>query len=101
MSLLRDIRIIKKDMKEIKKVLIGENELTDLEKIYRDYKFFADNRGEKLLGEQGLLDEYNQFMNECENILFGGSVMLVDLKIEIPKPSLALEKFKDRFKKFF
>lgn len=98
MGLIRDIKKIKEDLQKIKMILTGDDEITELEKEYREYKFFADTRGMKLLADKGLVDEYNAFMNECENVLFSD---VNSLKIDIPKPSDALEKFKNKFNKFF
>lgn len=100
--MLKDLKAIVKLLGEIKELLKGNDEMSELEKEYREYKFFADSRGEKLLAEQGLLDEYNAFMSECEEIIFAdNSVSTFAVKIELPKPSPALEKFKNRFNKFF
>ena len=99
--MLKDLKAIIKLLGEIKELLKGNDEMSDLEKEYREYKFFADSRGEKLLAEQGLLDEYNAFMSECEEIIFAdNSVSTFAVKIELPKPSPALEKFKNRFNNF-
>lgn len=94
--MLRDIKEILKNVREIKELLVGSEEMTDIEKQYKEYKYFADVRGQKLLADKGLLDEYNQFMSECEETLFGDNRELV-----LPKPSPQLEAFKNKFKKFF
>lgn len=94
--MLREIKEILKNVREIKELLVGNEEMTDIEKQYKEYKYFADVRGQKLLAERGLLDEYNAFMNECEETLFGDNRELV-----LPKPSKELEAFKNKFKKFF
>ena len=100
--MLKDLKAIMKLLREIKELLVGKNDMTDLEKQYQEYKYLADTRGQKLLAEQGLLDEYNSFMSECEEIIFSeNSVSTFAVKIELPKPSPALEKFKNRFNKFF
>lgn len=98
MSMMKDIKRIKVDVKEIKDMLIGGNNMNKLEKQYKDYKFFADSRGMKMLSENGLVDEYNEFMSECEALLFQD---VETLKIELPKPSAGLEAFKNKFNKFF
>lgn len=98
MSLVKDVKQIKVNVKEIKEILVGGNEMTDLEKQYKEYKFFADARGMKMLSDKGLVDEYNEFMTKCEEILFGESETY---KLELPKPSSALEAFKNKFNKFF
>ena len=100
--MLKDLKAIVKLLREIKELLVGKNDMTDLEKQYQEYKYLADTRGQKLLAEQGLLDEYNSFMSECEEIIFADEkVSTFAVKIELPKPSPALEKFKNRFNKFF
>lgn len=99
--MLKDLKAIVKLLREIKELLVG-NDMTDLEKQYQEYKYFADTRGQKLLAEQGLLDEYNEFMTAAEEIIFvDNSVSTFAVKIELPKPSPALEKFKNKFNKFF
>lgn len=100
--MLKDLKAIVKLLREIKELLVGKNDMTDLEKQYQEYKYLADTRGQKLLAEQGLLDEYNAFMSECEEIIFTDEkVSTFAVRIELPKPSPALEKFKNRFNKFF
>ena len=100
--MLKDLKAIVKLLREIKELLVGKNDMSDLEKQYQEYKYLADTRGQKLLAEQGLLDEYNAFMSDCEEIIFSDEkVSTFAVKIELPKPSPALEKFKNRFNKFF
>lgn len=100
--MLKDLKAIVKLLGEIKELLIGKDDMTDLERQYQEYKYLADTRGQKLLAEQGLLDEYNSFMSECEEIIFvDEKASTFAVKIELPKPSPALEKFKNRFNKFF
>ena len=100
--MLKDLKTMIKLLGEIKELLVGKNDMTDLEKQYQEYKYLADTRGQKLLAEQGLLDEYNSFMSECEEIIFTDEkVSTFAVIIELPKPSAALEKFKNRFNKFF
>ena len=100
--MLKDLKAIVKLLGEIKELLIGKDDMTDLEKQYQEYKYLADTRGQKLLAEQGLLDEYNSFMSECEEIIFvDEKVSTFVVKIELPKPSAKLEAFKNKFNKFF
>lgn len=100
--MLRDLKAMVKLLGEIRDLLKGKDEMSDLEKQYQEYKFFADSRGEKLLAENGLLDEYNEFMTAAEEIIFADEkVSTFTVKIELPKPSPALEKFKNKFNKFF
>ena len=100
--MLKDLKAIVKLLREIKELLVGKNDMTDLEKQYQEYKYLADTRGQKLLAEHGLLDEYNAFMTECEEIIFTDEkVSTFAVRIELPKPSSALEAFKNKFNKFF
>lgn len=90
-------------LKRIESVISGkESDLAELEKVYKEYKFFADARGMKLLAEKGLVDEYNEFMTKCEEILFCDEAAAnYSIKIVLPKPSSKLEAFKNKFNKFF
>lgn len=98
MKLLKEIL---NALKNIENVIVGsDSELVELERQYKEYKFFADARGMKLLADKGLVDEYNEFMSECEEVLFTEAVRYA-LKIELPKPSSKLEAFKNKFNKFF
>ena len=101
--MLKDLKTMIKLLGEIRDILKGkDDEMSDLEKQYQEYKYLADTRGQKLLAEQGLLDEYNAFMSDCEEIIFSDEkVSTFAVRIELPKPSPALEKFKNRFNKFF
>ena len=100
--MLKDLKIIVRLLKEIKELLKGKDEMSELEKEYQEYKYFADSRGMKMLSEQGLVDEYNTFMSKCEEILFSDNkIDTFAARIELPKPSTALEAFKNRFNKFF
>lgn len=100
--MLKDLKAIVRLLSEIKEMLAGKNEMSELEKEYQEYKFFADSRGMKMLVERGLVDEYNAFMSECEEILFSDNkIDTFAARIELPKPSSALEAFKNKFNKFF
>lgn len=102
MSMSKDVKKIKADVEKILNVLVGVDNMNKLEKEYKDYKFFADSRGMKMLAERGLVDEYNAFMSECEEILFSDNkIDTFAARIELPKPSSALEAFKNKFNKFF
>lgn len=100
--MLKDLKAIVRLLSEIKEMLAGKNEMSELEREYQEYKYFADSRGMKMLSEQGLVDEYNTFMSKCEEILFSDNkIDTFAARIELPKPSSALEAFKNRFNKFF
>lgn len=100
MKLLKEILAV---LKNIEAVIVGTgSELEELERQYKEYKFFADARGMKLLAEKGLVDEYNEFMSEAEEVLFcDEAVANYSVKIVLPKPSSKLEAFKNKFNKFF
>ena len=98
MSLIKEVKEIKELMKTLVLSLTSD-ELTTLEKEYKEYRTFADARGMKMLSEAGLVDEYNEYMTACETVLFGGAVGYS--AIELPKPSDKLEAFKNKFNKFF
>ncbi len=100
--MLKDLKAIVRLLSEIKEMLAGKNEMSELEKEYQEYKYFADSRGMKMLSAAGLVDEYNDFMSRCEEILFADNkIDTFAARIELPKPSSALEAFKNRFNKFF
>ena len=100
MTIIKKLEEILKEVKKISNKIGNEAcELSDLEKQYKEYKFLADARGTKLLADEGLLDEYNKFMSNAEEILFKESDDFYR-SISLPKPSPALEKFKDKFNKF-
>ena len=100
--MLKDLKAIVRLLSEIKEMLAGKNEMSELEKEYQEYKYFADTRGMKMLADRSLVDEYNTFMSECEEILFSDNkINTFAVRIELPKPSSALEAFKNRFNKFF
>ena len=100
--MLKDLKAIVRLLSEIKEMLAGKNEMSELEKEYQEYKYFADTRGMKMLADRSLVDEYNTFMSKCEEILFADNkIDTFAARIELPKPSSALEAFKNRFNKFF
>ena len=85
--MLKDLKTMIKLLGEIRDLLKGkDDEMSDLEKQYKEYKYLADSRGMKLLGEQGLLDEYNEFMSECEKVLFAQADdrAMLDIKVVLP-----------------
>ena len=100
--MLKDLKVIVRLLEEIRNLIAGKDEMSELEKEYQEYKYFADSRGIKMLSEQGLVDEYNTFMSQCEEVLFSDNkIDTFAARIELPKPSSALEAFKNRFNKFF
>lgn len=98
--MIKYLKSIVELLTEIKELLLGKEDMSDLEKTYKEYRTFADARGMKMLSEAGLVDEYNEYMSECESILFADATGF-SVKIELPKPSAKLEAFKNKFNKFF
>ena len=47
--MLKDLKAIVRLLSEIKEMLAGKNEMSELEKEYQEYKYFADSRGIKML----------------------------------------------------
>lgn len=97
--MIKCLKTIIKLLEEIKGILVGKEDMTDLEKEYKEYRTLADSRGLKMLSDAGLVDEYNDYMNRCEAILFNNVSSYS--AIELPKPSEKLEAFKNKFNKFF
>lgn len=71
-------------------------------KEYKEYKKFDTPLGFRKLTDAGVLDDYIAYMDKWDIILNGEviSTFKSDSDIEIPKPSDALKKFKDKFKFF-
>lgn len=65
---------------------------------YWSYSKFDTPRAFEKLEASGVLEDYKNFMNECEAFLFSEVEMY---SISLPKPSKALEDFKNKFNKFF
>lgn len=65
---------------------------------YKRYKRLDTPRTFEKMEASGVLEDYKNFMNECEMFLFSGVEMY---SISLPKPSKALEDFKNKFNKFF
>lgn len=97
MSIIKYLKNLNETLLEIKGLLSDEG-ISVLEKEYKEYRTFADARGMKMLSDAGLIDEYNEYMSACENILFSDISVYT---VELPKPSSKLEAFKNKFNKFF
>lgn len=101
MSMERDVKQIKGMIKILYSTIVGleENQI-ELEKEYFDYKKFDTPRGERLLIENGVFDEYNSYLSAYEQALLSNEKGISTMS-SLPKPSDALKKFKDKFDKLF
>ena len=78
---------------------------------YEEYKRFDTPRNFEKMRKECVLDDYLKFMNDCENFFENDAVTIETIsmlsedriagRIELPKPSSALEAFKNKFNKFF
>lgn len=77
---------------------------------YEEYKKFDTPRNFEKMKKECVLDDYLKFMEDCENFFENDGVIIdsfdancerIQGRIELPKPSSALEAFKNRFNKFF
>lgn len=99
------------ELEMLKEIFERETGMSILKRKYEEYKKFDTPRYFEKMKKECVLDDYLKFMNDCENFFENDAVtienisMLAENKIEgritLPKPSEALEKFKNRFNKFF
>ena len=77
---------------------------------YEEYKKFDTPRNFEKMKKECVLDDYLKFMGDCEDFFENDGVIIASFdanceriqgRIELPKPSSALEAFKNRFNKFF
>ncbi len=85
-----------------------ETGMLDLKDKYEEYKKFDTPRNFEKMKKECVLDDYLKFMEDCENFFENNALVIeevseykIEARIELPKPSPALEKFKNRFNKFF
>ena len=85
-----------------------ETGMLDLKDKYEEYKKFDTPRNFEKMKKESVLDDYLKFMEDCENFFENNALVIeevseykIEARIELPKPSPALEKFKNRFNKFF
>jgi hypothetical protein len=104
--------LTKEEVKVLRGIVEREEGIQGLREQYEEYKKLDTPRGKDKMEDAHVLDDYNEFMDNAEKILFPEekeeSVLKVAAleetdkeEIIIPKPSDALEKFKNRFNKFF
>lgn len=100
------------EVKILKGIVEREEGIQDLREQYEEYKKLDTPRGKDKMEDAHVLDDYNEFMDNAEKVLFPEEQKEEVLKVAaleevgeeeivIPKPSSALEKFKNRFNKFF
>ena len=92
-------------MREIYEREIG---MLDLKEKYEAYKKLDTPRNFEKMKRECVLDDYLKFMEDCENFFENNDLVVEDIseykietRIELPKPSSALEAFKNKFNKFF
>ena len=104
--------LTKEEVKVLRGVVEREEGILELREQYEEYKKLDTPRGKDKMEDAHVLDDYNEFMDNAEKVLFPEeqnetvlkATALEEIKEEeivIPKPSDALEKFKNRFNKFF
>ena len=101
----------REELEMMREIYERETGMLDLKEKYEEYKKFDTPRNFEKMRKECVLDDYLKFMSECEEFLSNDAVTIEDIsmlaenriegRIELPKPSNALEKFKDRFNKFF
>lgn len=94
-----------KELEVLKGIVEREEGILELREQYEEYKKLDTPRGKDKMEDAHVLDDYNEFMDNAEKVLFPEESLPIKAMIEdtivIPKPSDALEAFKDKFSKFF
>lgn len=104
--------LTKEEVKVLRGIVEREEGILELREQYEEYKKLDTPRGKDKMGDAHVLDDYNEFMDNAEKVLFPEEQKEEVLKVAaleevgeeeivIPKPSSALEAFKNKFKKFF
>lgn len=104
--------LTKEEVKVLRRVVEREEGILELKEKYEEYKKLDTPRGFEKMKDEYVLDDYLMFMDNAEKVLFPEEKEETVLKVAaleevekeeivIPKPSDALEKFKNRFNKFF
>lgn len=104
--------LTKEEVKVLRRVVEREEGILELKEKYEEYKKLDTPRGFEKMKDEYVLDDYLMFMDNAEKVLFPEEKEKTVLKVSaleevekeeivIPKPSDALEKFKNRFNKFF
>jgi hypothetical protein len=104
--------LTKAEVKVLKGIVEREEGILELKEKYEEYKKLDTPRGFEKMKDEYVLDDYLMFMDNAEKVLFPEEQKETVLKVAaleeveeeeivIPKPSSALEAFKNKFKKFF
>lgn len=104
--------LTKAEVKVLRGIVEREKGIQDLREQYEEYKKLDTPRGFEKMKDEYVLDDYNEFMDNAEKVLFPEdkeeSVLkaaaleeVEEEEIVIPKPSSSLEAFKNKFKRFF
>ena len=104
--------LTKEELKVMKEIVEREEGILELREQYEEYKKLDTPRGFEKMKDEYVLDDYLKFMDNAEKVLFHEEQKETVLKVAaleevkeeeivIPKPSSALEAFKNKFKKFF
>ena len=96
------------ELEIIREIYERETGMLDLKEKYEAYKKLDTPRNFEKMKKECVLDDYLKFMEDCENFFENDALVVEDVseykieaRIELPKPSSALEAFKNRFNKFF
>lgn len=104
--------LTKEEVKVLRGIVEREEGIQGLREQYEEYKKLDTPRGKDKMEDAHVLDDYNEFMDNAEKVLFPEEQKEEVLKVAaleeveeeeivIPKPSSSLEAFKNKFKKFF
>lgn len=100
----------KTELEIIRGIWERETGILEVKEKYEAYKKLDTPRNFEKMKKDCVLDDYLKFMNDCENFLLNDEIVIEDFNIEktevkgnieLPKPSSALEAFKNKFNKFF
>lgn len=99
------------ELEMMREIFERETGMAALKRKYEEYKKFDTPRYFEKMKKECVLDDYLKFMNDCENFFGNDAVTIENIltltknrikgRITLPKPSSALEAFKNRFNKFF
>lgn len=100
----------RKELEIIKEIVERETGVSEIKEKYEEYKKLDTPRNFEKMRKNCVLEDYLKFMNDCENFLLNDGILIDEFNlekeevkgnIELPKPSSALEAFKNKFNKFF
>lgn len=100
----------RKELEIMKGIFERETGILEIKEKYEEYKKLDTPRNFEKMRKNCVLDDYLKFMSDCEDFLSNDGIVIDEFNlekeeikgnIELPKPSPALEKFKNKFNKFF